>query len=108
MRSGQPAVTVKLVVIETKLADQLRTLRAAAFQSGADVENHQTIMPVGEIRQTIFHIKIVQVAARMLRLPWCELSTADSSGSASAPTSFGFFTSAKSITRIEPVASSVR
>ena len=56
VRSREPAVAVKLVVIETKLTDKLRILRTAAFQSRANVENHQAIVPVSEIRKTVFHL----------------------------------------------------
>src|SRR6185369_3323165 len=61
MRAGQPAIPVKLVVIETKLADQLRTFRAAALDTGPDIQDHHAVMPVGEISQSIFHIKIMEV-----------------------------------------------
>src|SRR5829696_6731323 len=63
MRAGQPAITVELVVIETQLTDELRLLGTAAFYSRADVENHETIAPVGKIRKTILHLKIVNVTA---------------------------------------------
>ena len=56
MRARKPAVAVKFVMIETKLADKLRIFRTAAFQSRADVENHQTIVPVSEICQTILNL----------------------------------------------------
>ena len=63
MCAGQPAIAVELVVIETKLADQLRMFRTATFQSGAHVENHEPIVPVSQIRQPILHIKIVKVTS---------------------------------------------
>ena len=49
MRAREPAVAVKLVVIETELADELRMLGTAAFDSRADIQNDQTVVPVGEI-----------------------------------------------------------
>src|ERR1043166_1040889 len=62
MRSRQPTVAVELVVVETKLADKLRMFRTSTFHPGADVEYDQTIVPVSEIRETIFDLEVVKVA----------------------------------------------
>src|SRR5262245_41705843 len=62
MGAGQPAIAIKLVMIETKLADELRMLGTAAFQSGADVQNNDSIVPICEICEAIFDVKIMQVA----------------------------------------------
>src|SRR6185369_8153043 len=56
MCARQPTVAVKLVVIETKLTDKLRILRTAAFYSRADVEYHEAIVPVSEIRKTVLDL----------------------------------------------------
>src|SRR6185503_2958346 len=66
VRARQPAVAGQLIVIETKLTNQLRTLGTAAFQTSADVEYHQTVVPVSEISQTIFNLKIVNVTSGYL------------------------------------------
>src|SRR5437016_7077487 len=66
MRAGEPAIAVKLVVIETKLADELRMLGTPAFDSRAHVENDQTIVPVSEISEPVFNLKIVQITAANL------------------------------------------
>src|SRR5215217_255603 len=66
MRAGQPAVSVEFVVIETQLTDELRMFGAPAFNSRADVENHQTITPVSEICQAIFDVEIMNVTSRYL------------------------------------------
>src|SRR4029079_17107852 len=57
------AIPVKLVVIETKLTDELRMFRTAALDARADIQDHYAVMPIGEISQTIFDVEIVQVAA---------------------------------------------
>src|SRR5215213_534057 len=54
--SGEPPVAVELVVIETILADKLRTLRTAALDSRANVENHEAIVPVSQIREAVFNL----------------------------------------------------
>src|ERR1700730_16652335 len=41
-------------------------LGAATFQSCADIQNYQAIVPIGEISQTVLHIEIVQVTANYL------------------------------------------
>ena len=46
VRAGQPAGPIQLVIVETKLADKLRVLRAAALDAVADVEHDQTVAPV--------------------------------------------------------------
>ena len=63
MGAREPAIAVKFVMIKTQLADKLRILRTAAFHSRADVENDQAIVPVSEICQTIFNLKIVNIAS---------------------------------------------
>src|ERR1051325_12007460 len=62
MRPGQPAVAIKLVMSETQLTHKLRTLRTSAFQSRANVENHEAMVPVSEIRQTILDVDVVNVS----------------------------------------------
>ncbi len=62
VRAGEPAVAVKLVMIKAKLADELRVFRTAAFHPVADVENDQSVAPVGEIGQAVFDLQIVQIA----------------------------------------------
>ena len=62
MRAREPAVAVKLVVIETELTNELRVFGTAAFDSRADIENDQTIVPVGEISEPVLHLQIMKVA----------------------------------------------
>src|SRR5215216_3596676 len=62
MCTGQPAIAIELVVVEAELTHKLRTLRTSAFQSRADVENHQSIVPVSEIREAILYVDIVNVS----------------------------------------------
>src|SRR6185295_359288 len=62
MRAREPAVAVESMMIKAQLADELRVLRAATLHAVAHVENYQTIAPIGEIRQTIFDLYIMQVA----------------------------------------------
>src|SRR5215216_2029889 len=66
MCAGKPAVAIEFVVIETQLTNGLRMLGTSAFQSRADVENHQAITPVSEICQTIFDVKIMNVTSGYL------------------------------------------
>src|SRR5947209_7575670 len=61
MRAGQPAVAVEFVVIETELADELRVLGTAAFQSRSYIEDHQPIVPVSEICKTVFDVQVMEV-----------------------------------------------
>ncbi len=62
VRSREPAVAVKFMMIKAQLADELRVLRAATLQAIAHVENYQAIAPISEISQTIFDLHIMQVA----------------------------------------------
>src|SRR5687768_9702974 len=61
MRAREPAIAVKLVVIKTQLTDKLWVFRAAALDAGADVKNHQAVVPISEISQAILHLEIVQI-----------------------------------------------
>ncbi len=63
MRARQPAVAVKLVVVEAVLADQFRILRTAAGHAVAHIEDDQPISPVRQIGKAIFHLQVVQIAA---------------------------------------------
>src|SRR5688572_16070332 len=58
----KPAVAVKLVMIEAKLADEHRFLGTAALHAIANVEDDQPVAPVSQIRETVFHLEVVQVA----------------------------------------------
>ena len=109
VRARQPAIAVQLVVIKTKLAHKLRFLRAAAFDAVADIQNDQSVSPVSEIGQTVLYLQVMQIATVNLFVALRSFTVlATLFSTCQRATSFGFFTSAKSITRIEPVASSVR
>src|ERR1022692_1429483 len=85
--AGQPTVSIKLVVVEVVLADQLGILRGAPAHAIADIEDDQSIAPVGQIGQPIFHLEVVQITpaghrsalgvngddGRILSLPACDL-----------------------------------
>ena len=62
MRSRQPAVAVKFVVIEVILADQFGILRTTSSHAVADVEDDQPVAPVGEVCNAIFDLQVVQIA----------------------------------------------
>src|SRR5258705_8196242 len=62
MGACEPAVAVEFMMIKAQLADELRVLRAATLHAIAHVENYQAVAPIGEIRQTIFDLYIMQVA----------------------------------------------
>src|SRR5436190_19571472 len=63
VRPRQPTVSIKLVVVEVKLTYQLGFFRAATLDSVAHIQNDQAIAPVSQIRQTVLHLQVVQVAA---------------------------------------------
>src|SRR5690348_7339201 len=63
VRSGEPAVSVKLVMIEVILGDELGILRAAAGHPVAHIENHETIAPVGEIGEAVLYLQVVQITS---------------------------------------------
>ncbi len=49
MGSGKPSGSIKLAVIETKLADKLRVPRTPAFDPLSDIEDDQSISPVAHV-----------------------------------------------------------
>src|SRR5580692_9022437 len=59
VRAGQPAVAVKLVMVEAVLAHQLGILRAPAGHAVAHIEDDQSVSPVGEIGEAVLHLQVV-------------------------------------------------
>src|SRR5271167_2190865 len=48
-------------MVEVVLADQLGILRAASGHAVTDIEDDQSITPVREIGETVFHLQVVQI-----------------------------------------------
>src|SRR5215470_7406706 len=61
--SRQPAVTIKIMMVETELTNQLRMLRAATFQSRTNIQNHESFMPVREISESVLHVQIMEITS---------------------------------------------
>src|SRR5215510_8633526 len=58
---GEPAIAIKLVVVEPELAHELRSFRAASLYARSNIQNHQPVAPVREVGHSILHINVVQV-----------------------------------------------
>src|SRR6516162_2883565 len=49
-------------MVEAVLTDELWILRSASSHPIADIENDQSITPVGEIRDPVSHLQVVEIA----------------------------------------------
>src|SRR5580704_4556025 len=61
MRTRQPTISIQFVMVEVVLADQLGILRAAAAHAVAHIEDDQSISPVRQVSQAVFHLQVMQV-----------------------------------------------
>ena len=69
MRSGQPSVTIKLVMVEAELTDELRVLRASALDPFSHVQDHKSIPPVRKVSQAVLDVDVMQVSRALVLGP---------------------------------------
>ena len=64
--SNRLDVTIQRIQVVLVLRDELRVLRAASLDAVADVENHQTLVPVAQVGQPVLHIDVVHVVSGLV------------------------------------------